>query len=395
MSETIVKNSMFQFDPSWLKALKAPVAIALAVALVAQLLLALLIGGGSAMAPAATDVRLLAFDKDAVTGIDIRAGNEADGEASGSLTLIRGADGWTLADLNGFPASDTRMQQLLDSLASLTRPLPVGTSSDARQRFKVADDDFERRITLRGDDGELVTLIVGDSPGFRRLFARVAGEDAVYDLRLALTDLSADSDDWIDRGRLQLDRGKVQRVSGADWILIRGDDGWQLQDSGQPPDADAVDDLLGSLTSLGYSGVLGTDAKPEYGLDTPAATFDIGLADGATRSYRVGALADSDDYVLKSDEDPYFYRLANFELSGLLDMTAATLLGEAVTELDDASEPTSEPALEPALISGSEPKSESAADPGTEPRVEPALDAESASSAVDTDANEQPAPQVE
>ena len=64
----------------------------------------------------------------------------------------------------------------------------------------MADDDFERRITLRGDDGELVTLIVGDSPGFRRLFARVAGEDAVYDLRLALTDLSADSDGWIDRG---------------------------------------------------------------------------------------------------------------------------------------------------------------------------------------------------
>ena len=48
-----------------------------------------------------------------------------------------------------------------------------------------------------------------------------------------------------------------------------------------------MDDLLGSLTSLGYSGVLGTDAKPEYGLDTPAATFDIGLADGATRSYRI------------------------------------------------------------------------------------------------------------
>ncbi len=395
MSETIVKNSMFRFDPSWLKALKAPVAIALAVALVAQLLLALLVGGGSQWRRLLPTSGYWRSTRTRSRVSTFAPATRPTARRQRTLTLIRDADGWTLADLDGFPASDTRMQQrLLGQPGEPDSTIAGGDQQHARQRFNVADDDFERRVTLRGDDGELVTLIVGDSPGFRRLFARVAGEDAVYDLRLALTDLSADSDDWIDRGRLQLDRGKVQRVAGADWILIRGDDGWQLQDSDQSPDTDAVDDLLGSLTSLGYSGVLGTDAKPGIGLDTPAATFAIGLADGATRSYRVGALADTDDYVLKVGRRP-FYRLADFELSGLLDMTAATLLGEAVTELDDASEPTSEPALEPASISGSEPKSESAADPGTEPRVEPALDAESASSAVDTDANEQPAPQVE
>jgi len=201
-----------------------------------------------------------------------------------------------------------------------------------------------------GGDGELATLIVGDSPGFRRVFARVAGEDAVYDLRLALFDLSANDDDWLDRGRLQLDREQVQRISASDWTLIRGEDGWQLEGNAQSLDADAVDDLLNSLTSLGYSGVLGADVKPEYGLDAPVATFAIGMAEGAERSYRIGALADGEDYVLKVEDDPYYYRLAAFELGGLLDLTPAKLLGEdaSAQEPDPAPVSTSTSAPLPA-----------------------------------------------
>ncbi len=355
MSETMVNKPMFRLDPSWLQALKTPLVIALGAALVVQVALALLLGGGSGMAPVVADTKLLPFDREAVTGIEIQTPAETDGDAPTTLKLTRADNGWTLPDLGDFPASGTRVQQLLDSLAGLTRPLPVATSVDAQQRFKVADDAFERRLTLRGGDGELATLIVGDSPGFRRVFARVAGEDAVYDLRLALFDLSANNDDWLDRGRLQLDREKVQRISGADWTLIRGEDGWQLEGSEQSPDADAVDDLLSSLTSLGYSGVLGTDAKPEYGLDAPAATFAIGLADGSHRSYRIGALADSDDYVLKLDDDPYFFRLAAFELSGLLELTPAKLLGNDTSSLEPDPAPTSTSPSVPLPDSASQP----------------------------------------
>ena len=399
MSESMVKKPMFQFDPSWLKALKTPVAIVLAAALVAQLLLALLLGGGTGMAPAATDVSLLTFDPDDVTALEITAAAQADGEEPRTLRLTRAGGGWTLPALGDFPASDTRVRQLLDSLAGLTRPLPVATTDDAQQRFKVADDAFERRVTLLGDDGELATLITGDSPGFRRLFARAAGEDAIYDLRLSLPELSADSDDWLDRGRLQLDREKVQRISGADWTLLRGEDGWQIEGIEQSPDADAVGGLLSSLTSLGYSGVLGTDAKPEYGLATPAATFEVGLEGGGSRHYRIGALADSDDYVLKLDDDPYFYRLAAFELDGLLELTSEKLLGNNASVPEAAPgpglkpDPASQPAPDgtaaasrdeasslPSPVTVTETSAESAViDPG----VEPAADAAEAASSAD------------
>jgi hypothetical protein len=208
------------------------------------------------------------------------------------------------------------------------------------------------------------------------VFARVADEDAVYDLRLALFDLSANNDDWLDRGRLQFDGKTIQRIAGADWTLLRGEDGWQLEGSEQSPDAAAVDDLLSSLTSLGYSGVLGTDAKPEYGLDTPAAIFTIGLADGTDRRYRIGALADSDDYVLKMDDDPYFYRLAAFELGGLLELTPATLLEKDASALQ--SDPESVPKLTPASVPL--PGSASQPAPG-DPAAIPAEDVSAASPA--------------
>lgn len=380
MNGSMARKPMFRLDPNWLQALRTPLVIALGAALLVQLVLALSLGGGSGMAPVVADTKLLPFDREAITSIEIQTRAEADGDTPATLMLTRADEGWTLPALADFPASGTRVQQLLESLATLTRPLPIATSTVARQRFKVADDAFERRVTLRGDNAELATLIVGDSPGFRRVFARVAGEEAVYDLRLALFDLSANSDDWLDRGRLQLDRDKVQRIGGADWTLLRGEDGWRLAGTEQSPDMDAVDDLLGALTSLGYSGVLGTDAKPEYGLATPAATFDIGLADGSVRAYRIGALADSDDYVLKVDDDPYFYRLAAFELSGVLDSTSAKLLGNdsSASEPDPAatSRPApSDPAVRPdkeASAASPEPDLEPEPDPVAEPATEPA-----------------------
>jgi hypothetical protein len=211
-------------------------------------------------------------------------------------------------------------------------------------------------VTLRGQDGTIGTLIAGDSPGFRRLFARLDGDDAVYDLRLALFDLAADPDQWIDRGRLQLDRAKITRVQGPDWTLVNGEGGWALadQDRGEPNvgpkvglNHDAVDDLLTSLSALGYSGVLGTEPKPEYGLDAPVATLEVTLAGGEPRTYRIGAIEAGDggaategeegaasarDYALSVSGDPYIYRLAAFEVEGVLDADRDGLLDRAAAD---------------------------------------------------------------
>jgi hypothetical protein len=315
-------------DGDWRAALRSPLVLALAAALVVQLLLALVLAGGRGMTPAARDVPLLDLGFDAVSMLEIEAG---DGP---SLALKRSGDAWVLPALDDFPASGTRIGSLLADLEELKRPLPVATSADAQRRFKVADDAFERRVTLRGG-GDEATLIVGDSPGFRRLFARVAGEDAIYDLRLALFDLSAEADDWIDRGRLQFDRGEITRISADDWALVRGEEGWSLEGTDQGVDAAAADALADAVANVGYTGVLGPDTDAGYDLDAPARVLEI-QHDGEQRRYRLAPIGDSGDYALKRDGEPYVYRIGAFDAETLVGTDRARLLGREAPAAGDA-----------------------------------------------------------
>ncbi|KAA6183328.1 DUF4340 domain-containing protein [Thiohalocapsa marina] len=316
-----LRRASLRLDASWRQVLRAPLVLGLLVVLALQLVLALFLSRGASMAPAATDITLLSFEPEQIATIRIDAG-----EGDASVTLTRGEAGWVLPELGDFPASGTRIDQLLDSLAALRRPLPVATSAAARTRFRVADDDFERRLTLRGKDGDIRTLIVGDSPGFRRLFARLDGEDAIYDLRLALFDLSAEADDWVSRDQLRLDRERITRVAGPDWTLRRDEAGnWQLQDQVKPPAEAVVGDLLTTLSALSYRGVLGLEEQPAHGLETPLLTLDIELADGSGRRYRIGELEAGEDYALRVGTTGPVYRLAAFDLGGLLDLSLARL----------------------------------------------------------------------
>lgn len=364
MTETTMSHSQsgalsrLGVDGAWQSALLSPLVLLLAAVLVVQLAMALLLGGGRSMAPAAGDLPLLDLDMDAVTAIEISAG---DGD---SVRLERSGDDWVLPALDGFPASGSRVAALLDDLAGLARPLPVATSAEAQRRFRVADDAFERRLTLGGDGGA-ATLIVGDSPGFRRLFARVGGEEPVYDLRLALFDLGATADDWIDRGRLQFDRGEITRISTDDWTLVRGEEGWSLAGTDAAVDSAAADALADAVATVGYTSVLGPDSAADYDLDAPARVITI-EHDGAERRYRLAAIADSEDYVLKRDGEPYVYRLSAFDAETLVDTDRARLLGETA-------------AAEDGDVDGSAEEASSSADPGAAqpPMEDAAIPAES------------------
>jgi hypothetical protein len=196
----------------------------------------------------------------------------------------------------------------------------------------VADDRFERRVTLKAGDQPVATLILGDSPGFRRTFARPAEDDAVYDLDLPLFDLSQRQDDWLARDQLRVDRETIERVSAADWTLLKGKDGWRLEGSDEAPDQAAVDELLARIASLAYRGVLGAEDRPEYGQSEPGLVLTLGLSDGSTRTYRVSRMEGGEDRVLKSDAGPWLYRLSEIDLEGIEGVDRARLLGEVPAE---------------------------------------------------------------
>ncbi|WP_295401302.1 DUF4340 domain-containing protein [uncultured Thiocystis sp.] len=307
-------------DSGWTPVLRSPLAIALALLLVLQLLLALGLSlRAPGMAALTAPTPLLDFAPDDVVQVRIEGANGASG-----VTLRRASeDAWVLADLADFPVAPSRVEPLLTQLADLKRPLPIATSEEARKRFKLTDDGFERRLTLEGKEGPLATLLIGDSPGFRRVFARPAGEQAVYDLSLVPTDLSARRDDWLDPGLLRLERERIARIASKDWALVKAADVWRLENSEQPVDQSVANALVTRVANLGYRGVLGTEDAPAYRQQAPTLVLDIRLDDGTERTYRISQAENSEDYVLKDAARPYFFKLSKFDLDGVLDLDPA------------------------------------------------------------------------
>lgn len=298
---------------AWIQALSSPLLIGLFALLGVQILAAILlsVGGRGALVPVPLDSPLLPFDPKSITAIRIEGGTE------GPVTLAKADQGWVLAGLSDFPADANKVDQLLEKLAGLKRPLPIATSAEAQRRHKVADEGFERKITLESGEKPVASLLLGDSPGFRRVLARPAGESAVYDLDLALFDVSDRRDDWMARDNLRLARESIERIHSGDWTLVKKDGNWALDGSDQEPNDGAVSGLVSRLANLGYRGVLGNEDKPEYDQANPILEITVRLADGAERKYRVSQAKDSKDFVLKASDRPWYFKLSEFDLEGV------------------------------------------------------------------------------
>lgn len=343
-TETLTTPMQTSGSGAWTQVLRSPLVLGLLVLLGVQILaaLGLSLGGRGALSPAALDTPLLDFDPKSVTAIRIEGGSE------GPVTLAKADQGWVIADLADFPADGTKVDQLVEKLAGLKRPLPIATSPEAQRRHKVADEGFERQVVLESGDKPVATLILGDSPGFRRTFARPAGESVVYDLELPLFDVSNRRDDWLARDSLRVGQETIERVSSGDWSLVKAEGAWKLEGAEQAPEEQAVNSLLSRLASLSYRGVLGAQDRPEYNQASPTLEITLGLTGGTERGYRISQAQASQDFVLKASDRPWYYKLSELDLEGLKDLSRDKLLGMKPAEAEP------EPAREDAASANTE-----------------------------------------
>ncbi len=315
----------------------------LAGLLAAQIALALFLGlRGAAQSPVGREAPLLVFEPAKVERIRIEQ------RGLDPVVLERSEKGWQVQSLSGFPAAETRVDALLDRLAGLKRGLPVATSQEALSRLKVADGDYEGRLSIEGGGKELAALYLGDAAGVRRRYVRTAGEGAVYEAEISPTDIPAKADDWADRALLNLDERDIQRIELPGITLEKAEGGWRLADlnEGETLDQPKAADLARRLGNLSFVSVLGAEAKPEYGQDTPALEWRIALASGDTPSYRLSRLKTEPDrasaatdgtaeapkpkgpewYVLKVSDRPHYLKVASYTAEGLLGTTREGLL---------------------------------------------------------------------
>lgn len=258
--------------------------------------------------------KLLAFDPTAVDGLRI----ESD---KASVVLSKQDGKWSLPESDNFPADQSAVKRLLEKLAALQKGWPVATTTSAARHFKVADGEFERKLTLLSDDKAKAILYVGTSPGFRKVNVRPEGGDAVYAVTFNTWEVNAKPDDWIDKEILKLDETTVKKVEMPGIVLQREGDALELSglEDKQATNQKEAKDLVDKLTGLRIESLLGSEAKPEYQQDEPSLEIKLTRDNGDELTYRFSKPEVGNYYVLKrSDLSPYF-KVAEFEVSPIKD----------------------------------------------------------------------------
>jgi hypothetical protein len=257
------------------------------------------------------------------------------GNESGRVEITRRNGQWLLPGYFNAPADQQKVNGLLGQLVTLQRGLPIATSRAAMDRFKVADDNFERRLTLSQGARTLDTLYIGTSTGARRTDARTANDRAVYSVDLGSYQLPTQSSAWFAQDLLQRDATSLSALDvmmpqGSVHLLHAGTPkpSWSTPDlpRGRQLDTAKVDALASAIGGIRPQGILGTAAQPDWRQNQPVLTLTLHTTHDS-QSWVMSQTQAGNGYVLKSSSQPWYFSLsadAGREL--LADAAPATLI---------------------------------------------------------------------
>ncbi|MDX1804688.1 MAG: DUF4340 domain-containing protein [Alcanivorax sp.] len=287
-----------------------------------QLILVAVVFGSRSQAGNADNGPYLDLKQNALTSLQV-----SDNKGS-SLTLKQGDNGWRVPARDDFPADSQHLDQLINGLNGVKPALPVAVSKDARQRFQVAKDHFNRHLVFHDAKGVVADLYLGKNAGANRVYARLAGKDAIQAITLPMWQASTQAADWLDHNYLNARPAQLTRITLPQATLTRQGPQWQVKGlaDGKVTDHNKVQALLGHLRTLAWSHLLGgTDS-----VTLPAkATFSVTVMPKSNKAVAYRFYQDSQNgkprWRVNRSDSPYVFTVDSARITPLRDATVAGL----------------------------------------------------------------------
>lgn len=278
------------------------------------------------------------FDAANVTKLTVY---DKDG-TSPAVVLAKQGDRWVVGSSFDYPVADTKIGDLLASIAKLSAGSPIATQASRHKQLRVDDAAFERKlvITAGGD----TTLLLGAQAGQRRTAVRRGGDAHVYAVGgLNVWSIGTEPRDWVDTGYVKLGAEEVEKViierEGTRTELERDGDGWKLIVGGAPIktaageefDRDAIQRIVGSAASI----ELRAPGDPKRDASKPTATMTIvrkAQAGGATASGSpvvLDIIADGESYWVRDRASPHAILVDKSRLADVVELTRDQLVKKA------------------------------------------------------------------
>ncbi len=331
----------------------------LTIALIAQVMLILLIPTLRAPGSSAGAGPLLGQTQSGdISRIAIQ---DKDGKR---VELARQGESWTLPQYDDFPADSGRVTPFVDKLAGVRTSRLIARTPASHERLQVGANNYVRRIELTLASRGRQTLLMGTSAGGSATHVRLDGSDEVYLADgLSSFDAGVEASNWINTTYLQVAQDQVNTLtlSNANGTFEFEKDAagaWTMKglNAGETLDAGKVTDLLSRLSFVSMTRPLGKTAKPEYGLDAPAATITATLkqenASPKPIVLRIGAQDTGDNtYAVSSSESAYLARVNSFTVESFVTRTRQDFLVAPPTATPSEATPAeAEPTATPTAI---------------------------------------------
>jgi hypothetical protein len=229
------------------------------------------------------------------------------------IVLKKQENAWVLPDEHNLPVDNAFMQLFLNVVADWKKGIPVASTDEAKERFKVAANNYELAITLSDDRRQSCRFFVGTAPAYKSRYVRLSDSNNIYAVELPDSfQLPAQLDDVIDKHFLKPDIPAISSLSigefsaqvspSKSWLLRSGPQSLEL-------DGNGVRNVLQRVFNFPVRSFLGVQAKADYNMDSPDLVVKLGLTGGKTDTYSFlqPRAADRSSRVLKvASRDGYF-----------------------------------------------------------------------------------------
>ena len=273
------------------------------------------------------------------------------GDGTGAtIALDREGGAWTLESPQGYPATASKVEKLIQDIEHLSAGRPVVTNRRNHAALKVADGEFERRIRIWEKAGgkPSAELFLGTSPRFQTSHVRLGGTDPVYEASgLSAYDVPADLGSWVERNLVPVAADSVLGVGISNrkgsFELAKKDGHWSVRTPAARAraalDQQKVEALVRTLCGMSLESPAGPESEAAYGLSAPEATIvlsrspaagDGAAASGGALMLRIGAPVpgkEGDRYAARSGFS-YAVTIAKYSADRALEAALPDLLAK-------------------------------------------------------------------
>lgn len=247
--------------------------------------------------------------------------------AGGKEIDLRQQDGaWTV---NGFPADETRVEQVLKYVDAAEITSRVSTNPANHGNFEVTADKA-LTVTLLNGDEQLQEMLLGKTAGGETVYVRLPDQDEVYVLSgVSRYYFNEDISVWRDRTIADFDAANVRQIEYTEnqvyWKLQNTTNGWYLSNKWIAPmsvDTGKVESFLNTVTNLAAAD-FATEESVQEARDRKATfatvAIELGTPETFERRQTWSVYADQNGrYLVVRDSDQLGYYVTTDSIDSAL-----------------------------------------------------------------------------